>query len=72
MVLNPDENRLVPDWTASSYSQSNGGECVEWAPKHAAATSEVLVRDSKTPGGPHLTLSPKSFAGLVAFAKAHG
>ncbi|RBL84427.1 DUF397 domain-containing protein, partial [Streptomyces cavourensis] len=44
MVLNPDENRLVPDWTASSYSQNNGGECVEWAPTYAAATGEVLVR----------------------------
>nr|WP_203605179.1 DUF397 domain-containing protein [Streptomyces sp. SID8014] len=59
-------------WTSSSYSQGNGGECVEWAPEHAAATGEVLVRDSKTPHAPHLTLTPESFAGLVSLARAHG
>ncbi|MGW3931105.1 DUF397 domain-containing protein [Streptomyces microflavus] len=72
MILNPDGNGLVPDWTASTYSNGQGGECVEWAPKHAAATGVVLVRDSKNPTGPHLTLSPEGFAGLVAFAKADG
>lgn len=66
------DRNLSPDWTASSFSQSNGGECVEWAPKHAAATGVVLVRDSKRPDGPHLTLSPEGFAGLVAFARADG
>ncbi|MBH0245352.1 DUF397 domain-containing protein [Streptomyces cavourensis] len=60
------------EWVKSTYSGGEGGQCIEWAPKHAAATGEVLVRDSKTPGGPHLTLSPESFAGLVAFAKTHG
>ncbi|ALM40548.1 DUF397 domain-containing protein [Streptomyces albidoflavus] len=59
-------------WTSSSYSQGNGGECVEWAPAHAALTGEVLVRDSKTPHAPYLTLTPAGFAGLVAFAKECG
>ncbi|MGW2862531.1 DUF397 domain-containing protein [Streptomyces sp. NPDC001205] len=61
----------VHDWTSSSYSQSNGGECVQWAPQYAAATGEFLVRDSKDPNGPHLTLTAEGFAGLVAFAKSH-
>ncbi|AGI89649.1 DUF397 domain-containing protein [Streptomyces albidoflavus] len=60
------------DWTSSSYSMSNAGECVEWAPAHAALTGEVLVRDSKTPHAPYLTLTPAGFAGLVAFAKECG
>ncbi|MGW2266165.1 DUF397 domain-containing protein [Streptomyces koyangensis] len=59
-------------WTSSSYSQGNGGECVEWAPAHAALTGQVLLRDSKTPHAPHLTLTPESFAGLVSLAKARG
>ncbi|WP_406184613.1 DUF397 domain-containing protein [Streptomyces albidoflavus] len=59
-------------WVKSSYSQGNGGECLEWAPDHAALTGEVLVRDSKTPHAPHLTLTPESFAGLVSLAKARG
>ncbi|MFE6687635.1 DUF397 domain-containing protein [Streptomyces sp. NPDC057743] len=58
-------------WVRSTYS-NNGGQCVEWAPEHAAATGEVLVRDSKDPNGPQLTLTPSAFAGLVAFAKSHG
>ncbi|MFE3648478.1 DUF397 domain-containing protein [Streptomyces sp. NPDC059101] len=61
----------TPRWAKSSYS-SNGGNCIEWAPAHAVATGEFLVRDSKVPNGPRLNLSGKAFAGLVAFAKAHG
>ncbi|MFI9050674.1 DUF397 domain-containing protein [Streptomyces sp. NPDC053427] len=57
-------------WVKSSYS-NNGGQCIEWAPEHAAATGEVKVRDSKDPNGPHLTLTPEGFAGLVEFAKYH-
>ncbi|RZD66649.1 DUF397 domain-containing protein [Streptomyces albidoflavus] len=55
-------------WVNSTYS-SGQGQCVEWAPQHAAATGEVLVRDSKTPHAPYLTLTPASFAGLVVLAK---
>ncbi|MEV6419088.1 DUF397 domain-containing protein [Streptomyces sp. NPDC051662] len=58
-------------WSKSSYSD-NGGQCVEWAPAPAATTGEFLVRDSKAPNGPVLTLTAESFAGLVALAKSHG
>ncbi|MFJ7055810.1 DUF397 domain-containing protein [Streptomyces albidoflavus] len=66
------ETPLPLIWVKSSYSNGQGAECVEWAPEHAALTGEVLVRDSKTPHAPHLTLTPESFAGLVSLAKAHG
>ncbi|MFB8107305.1 DUF397 domain-containing protein [Streptomyces sp. NPDC056007] len=59
------------EWVKSTYSAGEG-QCVEWAPRYAAATGVVLVRDSKCPDGPHLALSPEGFAGLVAFAKSHG
>ncbi|WP_432140398.1 DUF397 domain-containing protein [Streptomyces sp. bgisy084] len=60
-------------WSKSSYS-SNGGQCIEWAPEHAAATGEFLVRvrDSKDPNGPQLALTRQGFAGLVEFAKSRG
>ncbi|MGA4877442.1 DUF397 domain-containing protein [Streptomyces lydicamycinicus] len=58
-------------WSKSSYS-SNGGQCIEWAPEHAAATGEFLVRDSKDPKGPQLALTRQGFAGLVEFAKSQG
>ncbi|WP_066973065.1 DUF397 domain-containing protein, partial [Streptomyces sp. NRRL F-4489] len=51
-------------WSKSSYS-NNGGNCLEWAREHTRSTGEVLIRDSKTPGGPVLTLTPQSFNDLV-------
>ncbi|MEO3765132.1 DUF397 domain-containing protein [Streptomyces sp. B8F3] len=59
-------------WVKSTYSGGEGGECIEWAPEHARVTGEVLVRDSKDPHGPHLTLTRDGFAALVEFAKRHG
>lgn len=59
-------------WVKSTYSDGNGGQCIEWAPEHAATTGEFKVRDSKDRSGPHLTLTAEGFAGLVAFAKSHG
>ncbi|MET9148341.1 DUF397 domain-containing protein [Streptomyces sp. NPDC004042] len=60
-----------PEWVKSSYSSGDGGQCVEWAPEHARATGDYLVRDSKTPEGPHLTLTHRGFAGLIILAKSH-
>lgn len=40
-------------WRKSSYSGSNGGECVELA----GLPGTVAVRDSKDPEGPVLLLS---------------
>lgn len=63
---------LRPDqWVKSTYSGGEGGQCVEWAPAHALATGEFLVRDSKVQEGPRLVLSREGFAGLVALAKSY-
>lgn len=58
-------------WVKSTYSGGEG-QCIEWAPDHARATGEFLIRDSKTPDGPHLTLTHEGFTSLVEFAKHHG
>ncbi|MDQ0844304.1 DUF397 domain-containing protein [Streptomyces sp. V1I6] len=50
------------DWRKSTHSGSEGGECVEVA-AHPAA---IHVRDSKTPGGPSLTLAPAAWASFVS------
>ena len=42
-------------WRRSSYSGSNGGNCVELA--DVAGASVVAVRDSKDPDGPVLVLT---------------
>ncbi|MEN3584105.1 DUF397 domain-containing protein [Streptomyces sp. ZYX-F-203] len=59
-------------WVKSTYSGGEGGQCIEWAPEHAAASGEFLVRDSKDPNGPHLALTREGFSALVEFAKHHG
>jgi len=63
---------LPDEWIRSTYSQSNGGECIEWAPRHAQVTGDVLVRDSKDPSGSHLTFSARSFATFINFARGTG
>ncbi|MFE7134835.1 DUF397 domain-containing protein [Streptomyces sp. NPDC057638] len=57
-------------WVKSSYSDGQGGECIEWAPAHAAVTGSVPVRDSKRPTGPVLVVSPQAWSGLVALARS--
>ncbi|MER8000814.1 DUF397 domain-containing protein [Streptomyces sp. NPDC095613] len=62
--LSPD------DWVKSSYSSGNGGGCVEWAPSYIVTSGLVPIRDSKTPDGPALTLSPHAWADFVRHAAA--
>ncbi|MFJ2649004.1 DUF397 domain-containing protein [Streptomyces sp. NPDC087420] len=52
-------------WRKSSYSSNNGGDCLEIA---TVVPGVVPVRDSKSPEGPVLMLSPHAWAGFVAFA----
>ncbi|MEU7098767.1 DUF397 domain-containing protein [Streptomyces longwoodensis] len=55
-----------PQWRKSSFSGSNGGDCVEVADTPA----HVAVRDSKNPDHGTLTLTPKAFAAFVGFVSA--
>jgi hypothetical protein len=57
------------DWRKSSFSGSNGGECIEWAPAQVASGA-VPVRDSKNPNGPSLTFSPTAWTAFVSAVRA--
>ncbi|MFF9489939.1 DUF397 domain-containing protein [Streptomyces sp. NPDC014676] len=59
---NPD-----PAWTKSSYSTDEGPDCVEVA----TASAHILVRDSKIPDGPHLTLTPTTWATFLPYASGN-
>jgi hypothetical protein len=52
-------------WRKSSYSGGNGGGCVEVAP----AGSDIAVRDSKDPDGPHLHFSAGDWRAFLAGIK---
>lgn len=51
-------------WKKSSYSGSNGGDCVEVA----ETRDQVLIRDSKDPDGPVLAVSPEDFGRFIRSA----
>ncbi|MFJ8544127.1 DUF397 domain-containing protein [Streptomyces sp. NPDC093586] len=53
-------------WFKSSYSGTEGGDCVEVAP----GTAAVHVRDSKDVPGPVLTVSREAWAGFVGLASS--
>ncbi|MFG3223581.1 DUF397 domain-containing protein [Kitasatospora sp. NPDC048194] len=71
-------------WFKSSYSDSQGGACIEvalsWAKSSysddqggacvevAACPAAVHVRDSKDKAGPSLTFSPEAWSAFVSFA----
>ncbi|WBC13064.1 DUF397 domain-containing protein [Micromonospora sp. WMMA1998] len=52
-----------PCWRTSSRSTDSGGNCVEVADN---VPGVVLVRDSKDPSGPTLTLTADTWRSLVA------
>lgn len=49
-------------WFKSSYSDGEGGDCLEVA----LTPGTVHVRDSKHPAGPHLTLSPTTWSAFLS------
>lgn len=59
----PDLSRAA--WHKSSYSNQNGGNCIEWAPEFTAS-GVVPVRDSKDPSCPALTFSADAWTAFVS------
>ncbi|GAA0405128.1 DUF397 domain-containing protein [Streptomyces luteireticuli] len=53
------------EWVKSSYSQGNGGTCVEWAPAFISVGA-IPVRDSKRTDGPVFTVSVPAWSSFVA------
>ncbi|MFJ4666753.1 Scr1 family TA system antitoxin-like transcriptional regulator [Kitasatospora purpeofusca] len=57
--------RQPREWKISTYSQGNGGDCIEAAPGAAAVEGVVPVRDSKDRSGPELGFSPAAWQSFV-------
>jgi hypothetical protein len=69
-------------WFKSSYSDGEGGQCLEvaytWRKSSyssgeggqclevAATPTTIHLRDSKNPTGPHLTLSPTAWSAFLS------
>ncbi|MEU1133838.1 DUF397 domain-containing protein [Streptomyces sp. NPDC005900] len=56
---------VAQDWHESSHSDSNeSGDCAEVA----RTAQKIHIRDSKVTAGPHLTVTPVTWAGFLAYA----
>ena len=55
-------------WRTSSYSGSNGGNCIEVA----ATDRAVAARDSKNPGGAKLAVTAAAWTAFTSQLKANG
>jgi hypothetical protein len=53
-------------WRKSTYSNSDGGQCVEVSDDFAAV---IPVRDSKNPHGPALTFAADGWSSFVSAVK---
>ncbi|MDF6021017.1 DUF397 domain-containing protein [Streptomyces sp. JH34] len=68
-------DRIIPNiseqagWRKSSYSNSEGGSCLEVLDGYP---SGVPVRDSKSPQGPALLIPAAGWSSFVAAVKAGG
>ncbi|MFD8286118.1 DUF397 domain-containing protein [Streptomyces solisilvae] len=65
MPTTPDLS--VAAWRKSSYSNGDGGDCVEVADNLPGV---VPVRDSKNPDGPAIPFPTQSWAAFIASLKA--
>ncbi|MEU3187131.1 DUF397 domain-containing protein [Streptomyces sp. NPDC006923] len=57
----PDLSQV--EWIKSTYSNGDGGNCLEWAPTVVGAV--VPVRDSKDPSGPALMFPAEGWSAFV-------
>ncbi|MFI2290222.1 DUF397 domain-containing protein [Streptomyces niveus] len=59
-------DRNVVNWRKSSYSNQDGGECIEVSDDFGAL---IPVRDSKNPLGPVLAFGAPGWASFVSAVK---
>ncbi|WP_405390720.1 DUF397 domain-containing protein [Streptomyces sp. NBC_01102] len=62
-----EDGSALTGWRASSYSNTEGGSCLEVVDGHP---SGVPVRDSKSPQGPALVIPAAEWSSFVSAVKA--
>ncbi len=67
--MNTIPDLFAAEWVKSSYSNTGGGDCVEWAPTVSAISGVVPVRDSKAPIGPALVFPAETWSSFISAVK---
>ncbi|MGW7486810.1 DUF397 domain-containing protein [Streptomyces sp. NPDC054786] len=57
------------EWTKSSYSDGDGGQCIEFSRALTEAHGLVPVRDSKDPDGPALIFPAADWSSFLTAVK---
>ncbi|MGW5447486.1 DUF397 domain-containing protein [Streptomyces asiaticus] len=64
--MNADLDLTTAEWVRSSYSDANGGQCVEFSRTFAQTHDTIPVRDSKNPDGPTLIVSAAGWSSFIS------
>ncbi|MEU9498365.1 DUF397 domain-containing protein [Streptomyces sp. NPDC048196] len=67
--MSADVDLAAAEWVKSSYSEGNGGQCVEFSRALTVAHGLVPVRDSKEPGRPALIFPAGGWAAFISAVK---
>ncbi|BDM67456.1 hypothetical protein HEK616_09430 [Streptomyces nigrescens] len=67
--MSPELNLAAAKWTKSSYSEGNGGECLEFSRTLTHPHGLVPVRDSKDPDGPALVIPASGWTAFIFAVK---
>ncbi|RNG22410.1 DUF397 domain-containing protein [Streptomyces botrytidirepellens] len=64
--MSVDLDLATDEWVKSSYSDANGGQCVEVSRTFTRTHGAVPVRDSKNPHGPALIFPAEGWSSFVS------
>ncbi|PNE42216.1 MULTISPECIES: DUF397 domain-containing protein [Streptomyces] len=67
--MSPALDLTRAQWIKSSYSEGNGGMCLEFSPAHTTTHGIVPLRDSKLPHGPVITVPVAGWSSFISAVK---
>ncbi|MFF4949974.1 DUF397 domain-containing protein [Streptomyces chattanoogensis] len=67
--MRADVDLSTAEWAKSSYSDANGGECLEFTRDLTEAHGLIPIRDSKNPDGPALVFPAAHWSSFVTAVK---
>ena len=67
--MSTDFDLTRTEWVKSSYSDGDGGQCIEFSRALTEAHGLVPVRDSKNPDGPALVIPAGGWTSFITAVK---
>ncbi|MFG3116547.1 DUF397 domain-containing protein [Streptomyces sp. NPDC048197] len=67
--MSPELDLAAAQWVKSSYSDANGGQCLQFTRALTDAHGLVPVRDSKAPDGPALLFPADDWTTFISAVK---